>query len=75
MFFLHTLQRDEEALVIDCQQYCLEHLVSRIYQPEPVEEVRRDESGGRKGYQRPPTTLRGPSTFNPSSIASEGVTP
>jgi biopolymer transport protein ExbB/TolQ len=39
MFFLHALQRDEEALVIDCQQYCLEHLVNRIYEPEPLEDV------------------------------------
>jgi biopolymer transport protein ExbB/TolQ len=36
MFFLHSVQRDEEALVIDCQQYCLEHLVNRIYEPEAL---------------------------------------
>lgn len=36
MFLLHTVQREEEALVIDCQQYCLEHLVNRIYEPETV---------------------------------------
>jgi hypothetical protein len=30
MFLVHSLQRDEEALVIDCQQYCLEHLVNRL---------------------------------------------
>lgn len=36
MFLVHVLQREEEALVIDCQQYCLEHLVNRIYEPEPV---------------------------------------
>ena len=34
MFLVHVLQRDEESLVIDCQQYCLEHLVNRIYEPE-----------------------------------------
>lgn len=34
MFFIHTLQREEESLVIDCQQYCLEHLVNRIYEPD-----------------------------------------
>ncbi len=34
MFLLHFVQREEEALVIDCQQYCLEHLVNRIYEPE-----------------------------------------
>jgi biopolymer transport protein ExbB/TolQ len=34
MFLIHTLQREEESLVIDCQQYCLEHLVNRIYEPD-----------------------------------------
>lgn len=34
MFLVHRVQRDEEALVIDCQQYCLEHLVNRLYDPE-----------------------------------------
>jgi biopolymer transport protein ExbB/TolQ len=36
MFLIHSVQRDEEALVIDCQQYCLEHLVNRLYTPEAV---------------------------------------
>jgi hypothetical protein len=35
MFMLHSVQREEEALVIDCQQYCLEHLVTRLYELEP----------------------------------------
>jgi hypothetical protein len=35
MFLLHAVQREEEGLVIDCQQYCLEHLVSRLYDLEP----------------------------------------
>ncbi len=35
MFMLHSVQRDEESLVIDCQQYCLEHLVGRLYELEP----------------------------------------
>ncbi len=34
MFLIHLIQREEETLVIDCQQYCLEHLVNRIYEPE-----------------------------------------
>lgn len=38
MFLIHSVQRDEEALVIDCQQYCLEHLVNRLYNPEPLPE-------------------------------------
>lgn len=36
MFLLNMVQRAEEALVIDCQQYCLDHLVNRIYEPEHV---------------------------------------
>jgi biopolymer transport protein ExbB/TolQ len=35
MFLVHTLQRDEESLVLDCQQYCLDHLVTRLYDLEP----------------------------------------
>ncbi len=38
MFMLHTVQREEESLVIDCQQYALEHLVSRLYESETEEE-------------------------------------
>src|SRR5258707_13409586 len=34
MFLIHTVQREEESLVYDCQEYCLEHLVNRIYEPE-----------------------------------------
>jgi biopolymer transport protein ExbB/TolQ len=39
MFLIHMLQRDEEALILDCQQFCLEHLVNRLYEPEPLGEV------------------------------------
>jgi hypothetical protein len=35
MFILHAAQREEESLVIDCQQYCLDHLVCRLYDLEP----------------------------------------
>jgi hypothetical protein len=35
MFLLHAVQREEENLVIDCQQYCLNHLVSRLYELPP----------------------------------------
>jgi hypothetical protein len=38
MFLVHQVQRDEEAVVIDCQQYCLEHLVNRLYELEPVQQ-------------------------------------
>jgi hypothetical protein len=41
MFLVHSIQRDEEALLIDCQQYCLEHLVNRIYEPESLPEGSR----------------------------------
>lgn len=34
MYLVHTVQREEESLVIDCQQYCIEHLVNRLYEPE-----------------------------------------
>ena len=39
MFLVHSVQRDEEALLIDCQQYCLEHLVNRLYELEPAHEA------------------------------------
>src|SRR5262249_37011242 len=51
MFLVHSVQREEEALVIDCQQYCLEHLVNRIYEPEPVPEPAAPAGG----YVAPPT--------------------
>src|SRR5262249_19830707 len=44
MFLIHSVQRDEEALVLDCQQYCLEHLVNRLYEPEPGPEAPARES-------------------------------
>jgi hypothetical protein len=38
MFLLHVVQREEESLVIDCQQYAIDHLVSRLYEiPEPAD--------------------------------------
>lgn len=35
MYFLHNVQRSEETLVIDCQDYCQEHLLLRLYDPKP----------------------------------------
>lgn len=35
MYLLHLVQRAEEMLVIDCQQYCQEHLLLRLYDPQP----------------------------------------
>src|SRR5262249_40618087 len=54
MFLLHAVPREEAALVIDCQQYCLEHLVSRLYDlgPEGGDHhqgvARADIMGGRR---------------------------
>jgi hypothetical protein len=31
MFLLHSVQRDQEAIVIDCQQYCLDNLLGRLH--------------------------------------------
>ncbi len=35
MYVLHAVQRAEETLVIDCQDYCQEHLLLRLYDPRP----------------------------------------
>ncbi len=40
MYFLHAVQRAEESLVIDCQAYCQEHLLLRLYDTQPAELVR-----------------------------------
>ncbi len=34
MYLLHTVQRAEENLVIDAQEYCQEHLLLRLYDPQ-----------------------------------------
>jgi biopolymer transport protein ExbB/TolQ len=39
MFLVHSVQRDEESLVLDSQQYCLDNLALRLYEPEPVQEL------------------------------------
>ena len=40
MYLVHTVQRAEETLVVDAQEYCQEHLLLRLYDPlaehEPV---------------------------------------
>ncbi|MCS6865703.1 MAG: MotA/TolQ/ExbB proton channel family protein [Gemmataceae bacterium] len=33
MYFLHMVQRAEETLITDAQQYCQEHLLLRLYDP------------------------------------------
>jgi biopolymer transport protein ExbB/TolQ len=57
MFLLHSVQRDEEALIIDCQQYCLEHLVNRTYEPEALGEGASVRSTGSRAA--PATTVTG----------------
>jgi biopolymer transport protein ExbB/TolQ len=37
MFLLHAVQRDQEEVVLDSQQYCLEYLVTRLYESESGE--------------------------------------
>jgi biopolymer transport protein ExbB/TolQ len=60
MFLIHTIQREEESLVIDCQQYCLEHLVNRIYEPETPTETPATAAAGRAGeYMLPPGAIAG----------------
>ncbi|MCU0703104.1 MAG: MotA/TolQ/ExbB proton channel family protein [Fimbriiglobus sp.] len=33
MYLLHAVQKAEETLIIDCQNYCQEHLLLRLYDP------------------------------------------
>lgn len=35
MYLLHRVQRDEDMMLIDCQSYCQEHLLLRLYDPGP----------------------------------------
>jgi hypothetical protein len=39
MYLVHMVQRAEETLVVDAQEYCQEHLLLRLYDPEAVESV------------------------------------
>ena len=60
MFLVHSVQRDEESLIIDCQQYCLEHLVNRTYEPEALGEgVAVGASLRSAGRGVPATTVTG----------------
>ncbi len=34
MYLVHTVQRAEETLVVDAQEYCQEHLLLRLYDPD-----------------------------------------
>jgi biopolymer transport protein ExbB/TolQ len=54
MFWLHFVQREEDSLVIDCQEYCREHLVNRMYEPETAaEETHRPAHHGDEPPFRP----------------------
>jgi biopolymer transport protein ExbB/TolQ len=50
MFLVHSVQRGEEALVLDCQQFCQEHLINRLYEPEPLPD--EEEFGARQTVAR-----------------------
>jgi biopolymer transport protein ExbB/TolQ len=39
MYFLNVVQRSEETLVVDAQEYCQEHLLLRLYDPAREEVV------------------------------------
>lgn len=39
MYFLHAIQRAEESMVLDAQQFCQEHLLLRLYDPARSEAV------------------------------------
>ncbi len=67
MFLIHSVQRDEEALVIDCQQYCLEHLVNRLYEPGHGQ-----ETGARRGWENAPP--RGEAVPEPERIVRARIT-
>lgn len=43
MYLLHVVQRAEELLIIDSQQYCQEHLLLRLYDPEPEPSYLNDQ--------------------------------
>lgn len=43
MYLLHTVQRAEETLIIDSQDYCQQHLLLRLY--DPVDSVRDQGQG------------------------------
>jgi nitrate/nitrite transporter NarK len=34
MYLVHSVQRAEETLVVDAQEYCQEHLLLRLYDPQ-----------------------------------------
>lgn len=36
MYVVHSVQQSEETLLIDCQDYCQEHLLLRLYDPKPA---------------------------------------
>ena len=67
MFLIHTLQREEESLVYDCRQYCLEHLVNRIYEPA----IAADGTGMSPGLAAP-TVLVTPPGAIAGSLSQRG---
>jgi biopolymer transport protein ExbB/TolQ len=41
MYLVHVVQRVEETLVIDSQHFCQEHLLLRLYDPKPSDDLVR----------------------------------
>ena len=39
MYLINVVQRAEEMLVVDAQEYCQEHLLLRLYDPAATESV------------------------------------
>jgi len=54
MYLIHAVQRDQEDLVLDAQEYCLERLVSKLYDleksPSPALEMDAVELGTERSW-------------------------
>jgi biopolymer transport protein ExbB/TolQ len=55
MYLIHAVQRDQEDLVLDSQEYCLERLISRLYDldkapPQPMLETEPAEFASEKPW-------------------------
>lgn len=53
MYVLHAVQRDQEDLVLDCQEYCLEHLITRLYDLDRTATVTAEPDGAELENLRP----------------------
>jgi hypothetical protein len=53
MFLLHFVQREQESVVLDCQQYCLENLISRLYDSSHEFAVLQESVAAAFGTEKP----------------------